>query len=330
MGYRIAAPCGRVLAFAPMSILQAIVLGAVQGITEFLPVSSSAHLFIIPRLLGWHYAGLGFDVALHWGTLIALLLSFGSTWIALARDAFSSDPELRREARTTWIKLIVASVPAVVVGLLLRHAAETWLRFLPLQAIMLVVFGFLLWWVDRVRPQREAVAIPGWGSCLAMGAAQALALVPGVSRSGVTITAGRARGENRVSAARFSFLLATPITMGAGLVELKHIEPTLSPLIITVGVATSAIVGWLAIGGLLRWLSRAGFASFFVYRVLVAAVIVAHLWVHSHDSVRPLAARQLVGKVTVQPIAQREPGAMQPRLDRSDRQVQHLGDLGVR
>ena len=313
-----------------MNIFQAIVLGAVQGVTEFLPVSSSAHLYIVPKLLGWHYAGLGFDVALHWGTLIALLIAFGGTWLALARDAFAANPAVRSEARSTWAKLIVGSVPAVIAGLLLRHAAESWLRFLPLQAAMLVIFGFLLWWVDRVRPQGIAGVIPGWGASIAMGLAQSLALVPGVSRSGVTITAGRAMGEHRVSAARFSFLLATPITLGAGLLEIKNIEPTLSPTIIAAGVISAALVGWLVIGALLRWLGRAGFGTFFVYRVLVALVIVAHVWAHAHDSVPAVAARQAVGEVAVQPVAQGDARAMESRLDRGDRQVQHLGDFGFR
>ncbi len=313
-----------------MNLFQAIVLGAVQGVTEFLPVSSSAHLYIVPKLLGWHYAGLGFDVALHWGTLIALLIAFGGTWLALARDAFAADGAVRNEARSTWAKLIVGSVPAVIAGLLLRHAAESWLRYLPLQAAMLVIFGFLLWWIDRVRPQGAAGVIPGWRASIVMGLAQSLALVPGVSRSGVTITAGRAMGEHRVSAARFSFLLATPITMGAGLLELKNIEPTLSPTIIAAGVISAALVGWLVIGALLRWLGRAGFAMFFAYRVVLAAVIVAHLWAHSHDSVPAVAARQAVREVAVQPVAQGNARAVQTRLDRGDRQVQHFGDFGVR
>src|SRR4029077_12228972 len=118
-------------------------------------------------------------------------------------------------------RIAVASVPAAIAGVLLKDAAETWLRSLPLQAAMLFIFGFVLWAVDRARPPGRDEAAPGWGTCLTVGCAQALALVPGVSRSGITITAGRAAGLSRVSAARFSFLLATPITFGAGLVELR-------------------------------------------------------------------------------------------------------------
>ncbi len=313
-----------------MNVMQAVVLGVVQGLTEFLPVSSSAHLYIVPRLLGWTYAGLGFDVALHWGTLVALLIAFGSTWIRLVRDAFAPDPTVRREANATWLKLIIASVPAAVAGVLLQHAAETWLRWLPLQAVTLTVFGFLLWWVDRVTPQRASGGVPGWGTGIAMGLAQVLALVPGVSRSGVTITAGRAMGENRVTAARFSFLLATPITLGAGLLELRHIEPSLSSTVILAGVVSAAVVGWLAIGALLKLLGRAGFGTFFAYRVLVALAILGHLAMQRGDSVRPVAARQLVREVTVQSVAQRNAGPVESRLHGRHRQVEHLGDLRVR
>jgi len=315
-----------------MTVFQAIVLGIVQGLTEFLPVSSSAHLFIVPRLLGWHYAGLGFDVALHWGTLVALLIAFGGTWLRLARDAFAADVAVRNEARSTWARLVVATIPAAVVGILLRHAAETWLRNLELQAAMLVVFGFLLWWVDRVRPQNDRRDVTGWGACMVVGFAQCLALVPGVSRSGATITAGRAMGESRVAAARFSFLLATPITLGAGLVEIGHIEPDLSRTAIAAGVISAGIVGWLAIGALLKLLGRAGFGGFFAYRVLVAAAIVAHLVAARGESpsAHAVAPRQLVREVAVQPVAQRDPRAVQPRLHGGDGQVQHLGDLGIR
>jgi undecaprenyl-diphosphatase len=318
------------LACAGMNLVQAIVLGVVQGLTEFLPVSSSAHLFIVPKLLGWQYAGLGFDVALHWGTLLALLVAFGSTWIGLIRDVFARDPLVRREAMTTWFKLLIASLPAAIAGVLLRHAAETWLRWLPLQAVTLTVFGFLLWWVDRVRPQSDSRTIPGWGTGMVVGLAQVLSLVPGVSRSGVTITAGRAMGESRVAAARFSFLLATPITLGAGLLELKHIEPGLSTSVVLAGVVSAAVVGWLAIRALLKMLQRVGFGTFFAYRVLVAGAILAHVLMQGNGSARPFAARHLVGEVAVQSVTQRDARAMQPRLHGGHRELEHLGHLGVR
>ena len=256
-----------------MNPFQAAVLGAVQGLTEFLPISSSAHLYVIPTMLGWPYAGLAFDVALHWGTLIALLLAYGNVWIALVRDAFSPDQTVRSAAWTTWFKLAAASVPGAVAGLLLEDLASSLLRSLPIQAMMLVIFGFLLWAVDRLRPPGRDEDVPGWGTCMAMGLAQAVALVPGVSRSGITITAGRAAGLSRVSAARFSFLLATPITFGAGLLELRHLGSDTPAAALVIGVVTSAIVGLLAIRLLIRYLGRQGFAVFFAYRTAFAALI---------------------------------------------------------
>jgi len=184
---------------------------------------------------------------------------------------------VRQTARVTWLKLIVASVPGAIAGVLLQDLAETRLRSLPLQATMLAVFGLLLWWVDRSRPRGEETRDPGWGACLTMGTAQALALVPGVSRSGITITAGRASGLAKVSAARFSFLLATPITFGAGLLELRHMPHDLPASTLAIGVLTAAVTGFVAIRGLIRWLGRAGFGVFFVYRVALAALILLRI-----------------------------------------------------
>jgi undecaprenyl-diphosphatase len=259
-----------------MTTVQAAVLGAVQGLTEFLPISSSAHLYVIPTLLEWPYGGLAFDVALHWGTLLALLLAFWRDWLDLALGLVASDPERRRESRTTWLKLVVASVPAAALGLVVKDLPEQMVRSLPLQALVLFVFGFLLWWVDKVRPADKDDTIPGWGTCLFVGASQALALIPGVSRSGITITAGRWSGLTRVAAARFSFLLATPITLGAGLAEARHLDGAISPMTLGVGILSAAIVGLLAIHGLIRWLGKAGLGVFFAYRAALALLIV--LW----------------------------------------------------
>ncbi len=256
--------------------LRAAVLGAIQGITEFLPISSSAHLYAVPEMLGWKYEGVAFDVALHWGTLLARLAAFWRDWLGIAQGVLKATPA-GGTARSTLLRLAAASVPAVIAGLLLQDEASAHLRALPLQATMLVVFGVLLWWVDRRRPGGRHAELPGWGTSLLVGAAQAVALVPGVSRSGITMTAGRAAGLDRVSAARFSFLLATPVTFGAGLLELRHLPHDLPVATLAAGMATSALVGLLAIRGLLHWLGRAGFGAFCAYRVAFAAVIVAWL-----------------------------------------------------
>lgn len=260
-----------------LSPLQAVVLGIVQGLTELLPVSSSAHLYVVPRLLGWTYEGLAFDVALHGGTLIALVIAFWSDWVSLAREAFHSDATVRREAHGLWLRLVVASVPAAVAGILLDDIAETHLRSLALQATMLAVFGALLWAADRFLPRGRDTAKPDWSEALIMGFAQALALVPGVSRSGVTMTAGRAAGLTRVSAARFSFLLATPITLGALMVKLPDLSPTLPMGTLALAVASAAISGLVAIKLLLRMLRHAGFGVFFAYRVALAVTILISL-----------------------------------------------------
>jgi undecaprenyl-diphosphatase len=264
-----------------MTIGQAVVLGIIQGLTEFLPVSSSAHLYVIPTLLGWKYMGPAFDVALHWGTLFALLLVFGGEWWFLFRDALAGTPTTRSRAWGVLIRIAVATVPAAAVGLLLAGPAEDAVRNLPLQATMLVVFGFLLWWVDRVAPERESSDTPRWRTSLTVGAAQALALIPGVSRSGITITAGRACGMKRVAAARFSFLLATPITFGAGVLEFGHMrDGGVAVGALVAGIVSAAVVGVFAIRGLLAFLNRAGLFGFFVYRLALAAWIVVILLRH--------------------------------------------------
>jgi undecaprenyl-diphosphatase len=258
---------------ATLDPVQAAILGAVQGLTEFLPISSSAHLYALPTLFGWPYAGLAFDVALHWGTLIALLVAFGRDWWNLAADLLGRDAARRAAALDLTAKLVAGSVPAAIAGLLLKDLAETHLRALPLQAVMLIVFGAALWAADRFSRKGDKVTTPGWATCLAMGAAQAVALVPGVSRSGITMTAGRLSGLDRVSAARFSFLLATPITFGAGLLEMRDLPRDLPLATLAIGVAVSAVTGLLAIRGLLLWLGRAGFAWFFAYRVVFAIIL---------------------------------------------------------
>jgi undecaprenyl-diphosphatase len=264
-------------AAATLTPVQALVLGAVQGLTELLPVSSSAHLYVVPTLLGWRYEGVAFDVALHGGTLVALVIAFWKDWWALVTDLFSPDARLVSEARGLWARLIVCTIPGAIAGKLLDEIAERSLRSLPLQAAMLAIFGLVLWLVDRFRPPGRDERVPGWGTSLAMGFAQCVALVPGVSRSGITMTAGRATGLSRLSAARFSFLLATPITFGALLLKLKDMPHDVPAATMAIGVVSAALFGILAIRVLLGLLRRAGFGVFFVYRALLALVIVAWL-----------------------------------------------------
>lgn len=263
-----------------ISPLQAAVLGAVQGLTELLPVSSSAHLYLVPTLLGWKYEGLAFDVALHAGTLVALVIAFWNDWWTLLTDLFAKDAAKAREARTLWLLLIVATIPAAIVGKLLDDIAEQQLRSLLLQAGTLTVFGALLWLADRTPAKGADERSPGWFTGIAMGLAQCLALVPGVSRSGVTMTAGRFLGLSRPAAARFSFLLATPITFGAIVLKLKDVPHDVPAATLAIGVVSAAVFGTLAIKLLLGMVRRTGFGVFFAYRAVLSLGIVAFWWTH--------------------------------------------------
>lgn len=255
--------------------LQAAVLGAVQGLTELLPVSSSAHLYVVPTLLGWPYAGLAFDVALHGGTLLALVVAFWGDWARMVREAFDRDAAVAREARLLWAKLAAATVPAAIAGKVLGDFFEFQTRHLPLQAATLFAFGLLLWLTDRLRPAGAETRSPSWGQAMTIGFAQCIALVPGVSRSGVTMTAGRATGLSRVASARFSFLLATPITFGAFLLKIPDVPAGLPLSTVLVGVGSAAVFGVLAIRLLLGMLRRTGFAVFFAYRAALALGVLA-------------------------------------------------------
>src|SRR3954466_5218405 len=201
-----------------MTPLQAIALGVIQGLSEFLPISSSAHLTLLPWLLGWEDPGLAFDVALHWGTLAAVLAIFWRDWIRLLRAALLRQGE-PRDARLFWA-LVVSSIPAALIGKLLDRWAEENLRAPLLIACTLGVMGVVLWACDRAGSKDRGLDQMTLGRALAIGAAQAAALFPGVSRSGSTISVGLAQGFDRESIARFSFLMSTPIIFGAGLLKL--------------------------------------------------------------------------------------------------------------
>ena len=261
-----------------MNVFQAIVLGVLQGLTEFLPVSSSAHLALAPWLFGWRDPGLAFDVALHLGTLVAVLWFFRSEWAMLVRHALTmlrtrrvATPEQKRV-----LFLILATIPGGIAGLLLSDYAETAFRSPTLIATTLIVMGVLLWAVDRYIVDRWSLDEMRWTQALAIGCAQAFALIPGVSRSGATITAGRGLGFHRESAAVFSFLLSMPITAAAAAKEVPAAlhQQGLS-LTLLVGVIASAVSGWLAISVLLKYVARHSYGVFALYRVLLGAIVLA-------------------------------------------------------
>ncbi|GAC1651720.1 MAG: undecaprenyl-diphosphatase UppP [Herpetosiphon sp.] len=257
----------------------AIVLGAVQGATEFLPVSSAAHLRIVPWLLHWDeveatFGNQTFDVALHMGTLLALTLRYGGEWIDLVRHV--GRPE-SAAGRLFW-QLVVASVPGAVIGAALeRYARGYFDRRFRVIGCNLVLMGVALEAVDRWTAQRMPVEGLNRRQAVLIGISQGVALVPGVSRSGATMMTGRALGLTREGAARFSFLLAMPVTFGAGLLKLRQVRREDVTLEVGIGIATAAVVGRLAIGGLLRFLQlrRHRFLPFAVYRAVLGTAVVA-------------------------------------------------------
>lgn len=260
-----------------MTLLQAFILGIVQGIGEFLPISSSGHLVIVPYLFGWDYQGLGFDVALHMGTVLAVVIFFFRDWVSIFSRALSTEKELdssneKYPSNILWI-ILVSSIPAGVAGYYLEDLAEKTLRNPLLIASSLVIFAILLWIVDKLKNKVSTIKKINYKKGFTIGIAQAISLVPGVSRSGITATAGMLLGLNRESAMRFSFLLATPAIIGAFILTLNNISATQINLAFFVAIITSAITGFLSIKYLLLYLTKHGFAPFVIYRIILAIII---------------------------------------------------------
>jgi undecaprenyl-diphosphatase len=255
-----------------ISHLQAIILGAVQGLAEFLPISSSAHLVLVPWLFKWQDPGLAFDVALHLGTLLALLVYYWEDWVAMARS-FAPGGQVAK--RRLLLLIIVASVPGAIMGLLFEKQAESTFRSPLLIAIAMVTLAILLWWFDRVSPQKRKMSEMTYWDALVIGFSQALALIPGVSRSGATITMARAVKIDRGDSANFSFLMATPIIAGAGLVEARKLLHEGLNLSVALGFVSAAVFGLIAIVFLIRYVRMHDYAVFVVYRLAVAALVIA-------------------------------------------------------
>jgi undecaprenyl-diphosphatase len=261
-----------------VTIFQAIVLGIVQGLAELLPISSSAHLALTPYFFGWTDPGLAFDVALHLGTLIALVWYFRAEWIDMTKSAWriASTRRIETVHDKRLVYLIVATIPAGVGGLLLNDLAETTFRSPKIIGVALVVMGVLLWAVDRWSVRARVLDEVTMRDAIIVGCAQVLALIPGVSRSGSTITAGRLLKLDRPSAARFSFLMSMPITLAAVILKVPEAvrsHGVSAPLV--AGVIAAAISSWLTITVLLRYVSKHSFGVFAVYRVILAAVVFA-------------------------------------------------------
>ncbi len=257
-------------------LVAAGILGLVQGLTEFLPVSSTAHLILASSALGLdpERFGLSFDVALHLGTALAVLLYFAPTWIALAADALGG--RWRMPAL-----VIVGTLPAAIAGALLQSTVETTLRS-PLWIVAGLAAGSAVFVVaERVGTQRRRAEALSFGEALFMGGAQAIALLPGISRSGITISAGLARGLARADATRFSFLLATPVILGASaktLLDARRAEALFArPDVLAVGFAVSFVAGLAAVAFLIRFLRLHSLGWFVAYRLVLAALVIVAL-----------------------------------------------------
>ncbi len=261
-----------------MTLLQSLILGVLQGLAEFLPISSSAHLTLAPWIFGWADPGLAFDVALHAGTLVALAWYFRRDWVELTMAAFAiiKTRRVQSPVERRVILLIIATIPGAIAGKLLNDYAEKTFRAPELIAGTLIVMGALLWAADKWTPQVRNIDEVSKRDAILIGLAQMFALIPGVSRSGSTITAGRALGLQRDAAARFSFLMSMPITAAAVIVKLPqaiHTQPELMPII--VGIIAAAVSGWLAISVLLHYIAKHSFGMFALYRLALGIFVLA-------------------------------------------------------
>jgi undecaprenyl-diphosphatase len=283
-----------------MPLYQAIILAIVQGLSEFLPVSSTAHLWLIPWILKWNDPGLTFDVALHAGTLVAVLLYFWRYWLEMIKMVLGisggsdssavpgSSPAkagamtLLGENRQLFWFLVIATIPGGIAGWLFERAADEKLRSPFIIGPALIIVGLLMWAGERMGSEDHNLGQVSLLDSILVGVAQAFAVIPGVSRSGSTMTAGLFRGMNRETSARFSFLLSTPLIAGACLkkgMEIHHSGLSADMrLPFVLGIIVSAVVGYAVIAVLIRYLERRTFTIFVVYRVILGVILLAVGW----------------------------------------------------
>ena len=267
-----------------MSYFEAFVLALIQGLTEFLPISSSAHLILPSAVLGWQDQGLAFDVAVHVGTLLAVMIYFRHDVVSLLRAFFASifNGDRSKEAKLAWM-ILLATIPACVFGLLMKDFIELYLRSAWVIATTTIVFGLLLWYVDRKAKLTDDEYQADWKKALFIGISQAIAIIPGTSRSGATITAALYLGFTREAAARFSFLMSIPIILLAGgYLGLKLVtsgEPIHIGFLMT-GIVTSFISAYICIHFFLKLISRMGMTPFVIYRLILGGALFAFLLIN--------------------------------------------------
>ncbi len=262
--------------------VQAVWLAAIQGLTEFLPISSSAHLILMPRLFDWPDQGIAFDVAVHLGTLLAIVGYLRKDLFAIIGGWFSQwgMAGATSQSKLGWL-LIIATIPAIVAGLLISKLAGTTLRDPRVIAVATVAFALLLWWVDHRSKRLRTIDDLTANDAILIGLFQVLALVPGTSRSGITMTAGLMLGLSREAAARFSFLMAVPIIGAAGCLKGVDLlrEPELwQPGIFILGVAVAFITAWGVVALFIRFVERVGMLPFVLYRLVLGVALLLLFW----------------------------------------------------
>lgn len=254
-----------------MNIIWAGIMGVIQGLTEFFPISSSAHLFLTPWVFNFSDPGLSFDIALHAGTLFAIILVFFLDFKVMAKALFIKEASFEKKM---VLFLLITSIPGAIFGYLLEDKAKTVFRTPLLTASVLIIFGIIMWVVDKYFPDKEKIEKMNTGKSLLIGLSQAIAIIPGVSRSGATITAGRALGFTRESAVKYSFLAATPIIFGATVYGLRNVTlPELFSTFWIVGFITAFLSSFWAMKFLLNYVKNNNFNIFVWYRVALAIVI---------------------------------------------------------
>jgi undecaprenyl-diphosphatase len=261
---------------------QVIVLSLVQGLTEFLPVSSSAHLILMPAVLGWADQGLAFDIAVHLGTLIAVIVYFRQDLLRMIIDFVQScfGRALTQHAKIFWA-IGFTTIPVGLVGLLLKKHVETTLRSPMVIACTTIGFGLILWLADKIGKQKRSLTVLNWRDVALIGCAQALSLIPGTSRSGVTLTAGLFSGLTREAAARFSFLLSIPVIILAGGLEtitLIKSHVAVDWLALGSGLCLSGISGYFCIHYFIKLINTVGLLPFVIYRLLLGLFLIIYFY----------------------------------------------------